>query len=238
MRIINPLAFLLFSVSVLGVALNPNKYSGKLPKTLLHTAIPAHVVEHVVLGFKLIAADGIWIRLIQDLDYKDEYMASVRKGWAFRMADIITDLDKRYRIVYLSAGTVLSVGTRDVEGASLLFEKGEKYVKDWSLFYRAGYHFLYEAKNCSKAAHYFLEAVKYGAPAWIGSLAARIYSTSAQYELALQVLNDNIEKFSGTEYEALFRARKKELEKTAKNQNESKTEGFKLTNKESQGLCR
>jgi hypothetical protein len=88
MRIINPLAFLLFSVSVLGVALNPNKYSGKLPKTLLHTAIPAHVVEHVVLGFKLIAADGIWIRLIQDLDYKDEYMASVRKGWAFRMADI------------------------------------------------------------------------------------------------------------------------------------------------------
>ncbi len=208
--ILRKLPILLLVISIFGLALNSNFYTKK-NKEIVHFALPADLMEHLVLGFRMVAADAFWIRLIQDFDFKDKTVLIQRKGWVFHMADVITNLDHRYKIVYISAGTLLSVGIKDSEGAALLFEKGEKYVTDWSMFYRAGYHFLFEVHDCAKAAHFFLKAVDNGAPVWLRALASRAYSTGEQFELAVKVIDDSLEEYKDTPYEPMFQARKEEL---------------------------
>src|SRR5437588_712005 len=53
--------------------------------------VNAELLPHLVFGYKLIAADFLWLRLIQDIDYRES--GEVSKGWAFHMMDGITTLD-------------------------------------------------------------------------------------------------------------------------------------------------
>ncbi len=188
------LFLLLVTVSLAGLLQNRNIYDHKKSRDI-HFAWPAGFIEHLVLGVKLPMADFFWVRLIQDMGYKENEKTN-KLGWVYRMYDAITNLDHRYRIVYVAGGTMLSVEVDDAEGAARLLEKGITYMPhDWSLLYRAGYHFLYELHDCKKAAYYLNEAGKYGAPVWVASLASRLYTATAQYMLALSVIDDNLKRF-------------------------------------------
>lgn len=183
-----------------GIFINYNKFEQK-PIQSIRFAWPAELIEHLVLGYKLPAADFFWLRFIQDIDYKDKNLnGKTHLGWAYRMSEAITNLDHRYRVVYINAGTILSVGVEDAEGAQRLMEKGAQYFPhDWPLLYRLSYHFMYELKNCNKAAYYLNEAGKYGAPMWVSSLASRLYTHAAQYELAYRVILENLKRFENDE---------------------------------------
>lgn len=174
--------------------------------------VRADIASHLVFGFSMVAADFVWLRLIQDFDFKEDPHL-VNKGWAFQMLDLVTTLDPRYLIAYQMGPTVLSVLVHDVEGASILFERAvEHYPQEWPISYRAGYHFLYEVQDCTKAAHFFQKAVSNGAPPWISSLAARLYDKSGQYEIAKSVLTESLRKFQGTAYEKYLKKRLADLE--------------------------
>jgi len=152
-----------------------------------------------------------WVRLIQEIDYKES--APTSKGWEYRMLDTITTLDPRYKIVYRAGATVLSVVVQDVQGATALYEKGVKqFPDDWSLLYRAGYHSLFEEKNCVRAAELLNQAVAHGAPSWLSSLVSRLYEGSGQYEIARGVLVDALKRFEGTDVEKRLQERLTELE--------------------------
>src|SRR6266496_960074 len=61
----------------------------------LHVLLNAEVLPHLIGGFKQIAADGLWLRLVQELDYREGQQVS--KGWVFHMLDNITTIDPRYK---------------------------------------------------------------------------------------------------------------------------------------------
>jgi hypothetical protein len=180
-----------------------------------HLLMKPETLEHISLGFKMLMADGIWLRLIQELDYREN--DDVSQGWVYHMLDAVTVIDPRYKVAYVSGTTVLSVLVHDVEGARLMYERGlEQFPTFWPLIYRAGYHYFYEVKDCKRAANLFQLAALHGAPPWLNSLAAKLYVRTGQIELARTLLIDSIKKFEGTEIESELRQRLSKLDEMEK----------------------
>lgn len=155
---------------------------------------PPKELIHFHFGFNHVIADSIWIRSLQDISYCDNPLtAQVCKGksWLFHVFDVITDLDPKFQIVYRIGGLVLSVIISDIDGATILFDKGVNlYPKDWRLTYRAAYHAIYEENNKEKAARLLKLAAENGAPQWVFSLAGRMWVDSGKEELALSLLEE------------------------------------------------
>ena len=183
-------------------------------------APPEHA-EHFTFGYNESASDSLWLRLIQDIDHCDT-MAKQRAeakasgaaddayihcksnlGWVYKMLDVITTLTPSFRMPYNHGATVLSITVGDGEGARRIFERGiQQFPKDWSLQYRAAYHYLYELNDLKRAADLLVQAGKNGAPAWVYSLAANIYTSEGKAALGKSVLQSVLEedvdpKFAG-----------------------------------------
>ncbi len=116
-----------------------------------------------------------------------------RLGWVYHMLDRITDLSPKFDIAFISGATFLSIVVDDREGARRLFDKGVKqFPNDWTMAYRAAYHYLYELQEPRRAAYLLDQAGKKGAPAWVHSLSAKLYSVSGRSELGISVLEGAI----------------------------------------------
>ncbi len=112
-------------------------------------------------------------------------------SWAYFMLNSITQLSPRYRIAYITGGVTLSVIVEDFMGAKLIFDRGLlNFPEDWSLSYRAAYHYLYDQQDPQRAAELLIQAADNGAPYWLRSLASRLLTLSGQAEVALAVLKD------------------------------------------------
>jgi hypothetical protein len=173
-------------------------------------AVRAGLLDHLVLGFKGISADLLWIRAIQDLDYKES--KKVEKGWMYNLLDAITTLDPRYDIVYSQGVVVLSIITRDDLGAQILFERGVKNLpENWEIAYKAGYHYMHELKICKRAAELFNHAADHGGPYWLHALAGRLYAKSGQYQIARFILEDGLKNAKQPEYKLEYQKRLDEL---------------------------
>jgi hypothetical protein len=116
-------------------------------------------MSHIVLGYKNLAADSLWLRLIQNIDYKEP--TKVSRGWVFQILDAITTLDPRYAMVYRQGVVVLSIIIRDGPGAQLLYARGVKNLPtNWEIAYKAGYNALHELKDCGLAGELFHHAAE------------------------------------------------------------------------------
>ncbi|UOF02607.1 tetratricopeptide repeat protein [Bdellovibrio reynosensis] len=142
-------------------------------------------------------ADTIWIRAIQDFDYCEQKKAEnvcVDNSWLYHMVDAITELSPKFRVAYSNGSLALSVIISDIEGATKIFDKGVKeFPNDWTIQYHAAYHYLYEVKDRKRAAELLLQAGNNGAPAWVFTLAGRLYSDEGNFELAESVLQEMIQ---------------------------------------------
>lgn len=162
--------------------------------------IPPAQIKHFSFGYHELAADLLWLRVIQDIDRcgkSFEVSSSAdteprcRKGWTFHYLDSITELTPRFRAPYLYGAPALSVLVNDREGASLLFEKGlQNYPNDWKILLSAAYHFLFETHDEKRAAELLVRAGREGAPKWVFALAARLYTNGGQAFLAKIILTD------------------------------------------------
>lgn len=150
---------------------------------------PMHV-EHLSFGFHETVADTLWIRSIQGFEVCDVSKdICVEDSWLFKMLDAVTNLSPQFRIPYAAGGLALGIMLSDISGATKIFEKGVKALpKDWTISYRAAYHFLYEVKDKKRAAELLIQAGQNGAPAWVFTLAGRLYSDSGELLLAENVL--------------------------------------------------
>lgn len=162
--------------------------------------------------------------------------ANCEKGWVYQMIDAITDLAPKFDLVYRVGATILSVVVDDREGARLLFEKGVKrFPEDWSLAYRAGYHYLYEIRDTTRAAELLEHAGRIGAPPWVFSLAARLYTDLGKAELGITILEDALQReYKGVGVEKmklrlqeLYKLRDKALQEQASKQKASEAKGAK-----------
>lgn len=158
---------------------------------------PPPMIERMDFGYSEAMADILWIRTLQDFDYCEQEIAERicrNNSWLFKMLDAITDLAPKFRIAYAAGALALTVLITDVDGATKIFDNGVKELpKDWSISYRAAYHYLYEVKDNHRAAELLIQAGENGAPPWVFTLAGRLYSDAGNLELAEAVLKEMIE---------------------------------------------
>lgn len=162
---------------------------------------PPPIIRHFHFGYRETMADLFWIRVVQDFSVCEQQVAGAltssnsvvtcNKGWVFKMLDLITDLAPRFKMPFYYGATNLSVLVNDPIGAKIIFDKGVKNMPDsWDILYRAGYHYMIELKDKETAANLLVRAGKNGAPAWVYSLAGRLYTEEGKADLAKSVLND------------------------------------------------
>ncbi|MEQ1664338.1 MAG: hypothetical protein ABL927_03065 [Bdellovibrionales bacterium] len=173
----------------------------------LFFAPPAEVI-HFTLGFQDVLADIFWLRFLQDSDTCEQSLAPVgasrvgvghtancNQGWGYHMLDVIFEAAPRWKYPAAVGPMMLSVIIDDIEGATLAFKKSVRnYPNDWQILFRAGYHFLNETNEHELAAKYFDDAGKLGAPGWVHSLAAKLYSENGRLTIARVVLIDALKR--------------------------------------------
>lgn len=169
---------------------------------------PPATIKRFTFGFKEVTADSFWIRVLQDIDQCEQNFAqkgtlrldkdrvhNCNKGWVYHILDIVFECAPRWRVPAAIGPLLLSVIVDDIEGASLLFKKAVKnFPNDWPILFRAGYHFLYETHETILAAQLFDEAGKNGAPLWVHSLSAKLYSETGRNYVARVVLVDALKR--------------------------------------------
>lgn len=149
---------------------------------------PPLALTHFTFGYRETMADMFWLRAIQDMDYcekKSEGINCAARGWLFRVMDLTTELSPTFVAAHSMGALALSVLVSDIEGASVIFDKAvARFPWSWKIAYHAGYHALIEEKNPAKAAGLLEQAARKGAPNWVYSLAARLYTDTGRKELA------------------------------------------------------
>jgi len=197
---------LLIGVSELnGIAASSDKVFYPPPKGILN----------FTLGYNDFLASLFWVRVTQDLEVCDQNDREIadrsqldtegdpifsvlsqkigdsrcREGWVFKMVNLVTDLDKKFKAAYRIGGTFLSVLVDDRVGAKKIYDKGvENFPKDWELLYFSASHHLFELKEPKKAASLLVRAGDNGAPIWVYSLAAGLYSRLGRAQFARGLL--------------------------------------------------
>lgn len=182
-------------------------------KQALYQAPPKSLINYH-FGYADMISSIFWVRLLQDMEICDQRsereLPSALEGgdqvveqildrklppskchlsWVYKMVDVITDLDPTFYMAYDAGGLFLSVLVDDREGAQRIYEKGIRYFpNDWRLLYKASYHSLFEMQRPEEAARLLVRAGKWGAPKWVYSLAARLYTKVGQAQFAKTVL--------------------------------------------------
>lgn len=156
--------------------------------------LPPKAILNFTFGQRELMADLYWLRLIQDFDFCEKKIDQINcagNGWVYHMLDLITELSPKFRMPLAVGPMMLSVVVSDIQGASLLFDKAVvRFPDDWPILYRAAYHALFEEKNNAKAAKLMELAAKKGAPIWIYSLSARLYTEAGQADFAAGLLKE------------------------------------------------
>lgn len=168
------------------------------PSTVVRDLIaPPPQLNRFSFGYQEVIADTLWIRAVQDFDYCDKAIGKnicINNSWLFKMLDTITDLSPNFRIPYAAGGLALTVIITDIDGATKIFDKGVKaFPNDWTITYRAAYHYLYELNNKKRAAELLIQTGQNGGPSFVYALAGRLYSDSGNVELAEALLREMTE---------------------------------------------
>lgn len=171
-------------------------------------------------------SDLLWIRWIQNIEQCDAVQTQEMKaqkvqqyplqecsnGWSTQMLDRMTLLDPLFKSPYLLGATVVSVLVEDKAGLDEVFARGiQQYPKDWLIPYRAAYHALFVLKDKAKAAEYLSISGRNGAPAWVYSLASRLYTEEGQVELGVRSLEELLQQPIDDEYRIKIKQRLKAL---------------------------
>lgn len=194
---------------------------------------PPKLIGSFALGYNEVVADAMWLRTIQDFDYCERRQNNeidpnafrCERGWVFTMIDAITELAPNFLQPYESGALMLTVVVNDIEGASVIFDKGvSRFPNYWPILYSASYQAMVEEKNLSKAASLLDRAAQHGAPAWTRSLASRLHQKEGQLDLAKAVLENAVATASDPLNASLFQRRLSEVNAEIKRQKQEHIE--------------
>lgn len=206
---------LCFSICISSFDLKPQK-----KQTEKKFDSPPKGIENYVFGYNDLLSSLLWVRVLQDIEICDQkrktdgpknfdpnkdrltqvlnrklHEPKCEQGWVYKMLDVITDLTPDFYMAYSAGGNFLSVLVDDRQGASNIHKKGLMYFpNNWQLLYQAGYHELFEMQNPEESALLLRRAAKAGAPTWVYSLSAKLYSEVGQALFAKTILESVLEK--------------------------------------------
>jgi tetratricopeptide (TPR) repeat protein len=149
-----------------------------------------------VLGYRQLAADLIWLKVIQH--FGDPTTTQEGYRWTYHAVDVLTDLDPKFSYAYQAAGTMLGVWAGRHEESIAILTKGMRHNPDvWQLPFYVGYVYYYELHNVKEAAkHFRLASELPGSPAYLPKLAARMSVEAGDPEAALEFLQRLYEQLS------------------------------------------
>ena len=183
---------LLVSVLILGGLGLTRPFLFGAEETRRELVAPPASLVHFTFGYREAIADLFWIRSIQDFDYCEKKVSeNICQGnsWLYQTLDLITELSPFFRMAYSAGGMALTIVISDIPGASKLFDKAVRnFPNDWSINYKAAYHAIYEEKDNAKAARLMESAARNGAPDWVYSLSAKLYTEAGKREMAERLL--------------------------------------------------
>ncbi len=109
------------------------------------------MVQKFHLGFKRLQSSILWVSTILESDI-ERYKAKDLNSWMFLRFSTISQLEPRFYENYNFGGIYLSIIKDDLEGATVIYNKGlAEYPDDFKLLRDSSFHFFYEAKNFERA---------------------------------------------------------------------------------------
>jgi len=142
------------------------------------------------LGFNQLVADYFWIKTIS---YFGDHLMSDRKyPWLYHMLELVTTLDPQCIWPYYFGGIILSLEAGQVEQSNLILRKAmHHHPKVWKFPFFLGFNYWFHDNDPSKAASYIkIAAGLPGAPRYLKTFPARLYSQAGANEAALSFLSE------------------------------------------------
>jgi tetratricopeptide (TPR) repeat protein len=103
------------------------------------------------LGLKSLISSSLWIATIVESDH-EHYKNKDLNSWMFLRFNTIRTIDPKFYENYVFGGPYLSIIKDDLEGASIIYDKGlEQYPDDFALLRDSGFHYYFEVGDHKKA---------------------------------------------------------------------------------------
>jgi len=168
-------------------------------------------VKPMVLGYHHVAADLLWLNIVQVLGEREVRQADYE--WLFHALDVATTLDPHYVYAYDIGGVVLAELAGQVDWSNALLEKGlAANPEAWRLPFQLGFNSFFHQQNYVRAADYMAIAARLpGRPAYVPELAARLYVEGKQPALALDFLDVMEQQTDDAQVLAVLERRKAEV---------------------------
>jgi hypothetical protein len=146
------------------------------------------VLKPMVLGNAQLAADLVWLELVQVLGADD--VSDQDYQWIRHALDVITTLDPKFIEAYDLGGVVLAELGKHVEWSNALLEKGmAANPQAWRLPFLLGFNHFFYLQDYGRAAGFLAKAARLpGSPAYVPELAARLYVQADTPETALMFI--------------------------------------------------
>lgn len=177
--------------------------------------VPSAVLSAMVLEFKGVAADYLFLKLTTFTGYKiklDQRLTEEERHVAFQGLEKITDLDPHFWDPYVFAeGEFVWEAGMVEEMEPLLLKAAKARVGDYHPYYFLGFNRYFFLKDSAKAAEYLrLAAMKPGCPDYLKNLAARLSLYGNQTALGIVFLQDLLQETQLSENRKQYLARRLE----------------------------
>jgi len=148
----------------------------------------AQYLKVASLGYEQLLADLLWLKAIQHIGEKK--ISGAGYDWIYKALDTVTSLDPKFIMPYVAGGLALTIDAEKVDLSNRLLIKGvENIPENWQLPFYLGFNYFFFKKDYKLAARYMeIAASKPGSPAYLTSLASRLYVQAEDPSYALQFL--------------------------------------------------
>lgn len=130
-------------------------------------------------GNRRLFTDLLWVQTLIESDV-EHYKRRDLNNWLFHRFNTISVLDPMFYENYAYGGQFLAIVKDDLEGASIIYDKGLKfYPNDYVLNYNAGFLNYYEMDNYKKGLSYLEKIVNHPkAPVFLQSIINKLRVTT------------------------------------------------------------
>ena len=172
---------------------------------------PGQYLKPVLLGYHHLAADVLWLRVIQVIGKRDTMPQDYE--WLYHALDVITTLDPQYDYAYQVGGIVLTQLADRVDLSNKILEKGlEENPAVWQIPFYLGFNQFFYLHDYAQAAEYMTRASRLpGHPPYLPFLATRLYAEAGSPETALTFLTAMWRQTQDEQVKELLEYRMKEV---------------------------
>jgi len=178
------------------------------------TTLPkGEYLKPFLLGYQQLAADLIWLRVIQVNG--DKIVSEKGYDWIYHALDVVTTLDPKFAYAYQFGGVNLGAVGKKFEKSNALLMKGLRETPDvWQIPFYLGFNYFFYLNDFQTAADYMAKAsLLPGHPAYLPQLTSRLYAQAGRKEAAVQFLEQMIQQTEDDKVKEALQERVKQIQR-------------------------